>query len=199
MSSVLMPPHTFNYSNRALSGYALSVATQLPTIGWPLMSKLWLLVSKFPILLMPSRYVREILDSTSKSVEQIDIQPDGQWKAHGPVEEQQVKPEPQYDAYNLDDDDLVISEVNFSGGRDTSTPGEYRSTHTPANLVPQTGAPTPASGASREGSSMPRSGGNKRSHDVIDLTLSDDDDAEPLPPSKRQQFNRLGAGYPPFY
>lgn len=150
-------------------------------------------------LLMFSRYVRDILDRTSKSVEQVDIKPDGQWKAHGPVEEEEIKPEPRYDAYNLDDDDFVVSEVSPAGGRSTSTPGGYRSTHTPANLAPPTAAPTPGPEASREGSSMSRSGGNKRSHDVIDLTLSDDDDEEPQPPPKRQQFNRPGAGYPSFY
>lgn len=142
--------------------------------------------------------MRDILDSTSKSVEQVDIKPDGEWKAHKPVEEEEVKPEPRYDAYDLDDDDFVVSEVSPAGNRSTSTPGGYRSTHTPANLAPPTGAPTPGPEVSREGSSMSRSGGNKRSHDVIDLTLSDDDD-EPQPPPKRQQFNRPGAGYPSFY
>lgn len=146
---------------------------------------------------MFSRYVREILETTSKSVEQIDIQPDGRWKAHGPVEETEVKAEPQYDAYNLDDDDPVISEASFVGGRSTSTPVGQRSTHTNGNLAPPNGVPTPAPGASREGSSMSRSGGNKRNHDVIDLTLSDDEPDEP--PAKRHQFNRLGAGYPSYY
>lgn len=153
----------------------------------------------FAIMLTCSRYVRDILDKTSKSVEQVDIKPDGNWKAHGPVEEEELKPEPRYDAYNLDDDDFSISEVSHAGGRSTSTPGGYRSTHTPANFPPSTFAPTPGTEASREGSSMPRSGGNKRSHDVIDLTLSDDDDDDPQPPPKRQQFNRPGAGYPSYY
>lgn len=164
------------------------------------MSKSWLLISNVAFLLTPSRYVRDILDRTSKSVEQVDIKPDGHWKAHGPVEEEEVKPEPQFDAYNLDDDDdlAISSEVSFAGGRSTSAAGGHRSTYTPANLAPPTGAPTPGPAISREGSSMSRSGGNKRGHDVIDLTLSDDDD-EPQPPPKRQQFNRPSAGYPSFY
>lgn len=130
--------------------------------------------------------MRDILDRTSKSVEQVDIQPDGEWKAHGPVEDE-VKEEPQYDAFDLDDDDLVISEVSYVGNLSSTA-------------APTTGGPTPAPGASREGSSMPKPGGTKRAHEVIDLTLSDDDDEElPQPPTKRQQIHRPGSGLPSYF
>lgn len=139
-------------------------------------------------VLIHFRYVRDILDNTSKSVEQVDIQPNGEWKAHGHVEDE-VKPEPQHDAFDLlDDDDLLISDVSYAG----------RSTNTPNTLAPTTGAHTPAPGASRESSSMaPRSGGTKRSHEVIDLTLSDDDEP-PQPARKRQQYQHPGSRPPPF-
>lgn len=122
--------------------------------------------------------------NTSKSVDQVDIQPNGEWKAHRPVEDE-VDQEPQRDAYEVDDDDLV--ELGFVG----------RSNSTAHGVVPALGAPTPSSGASREGSSMPRSGGTKRSHaDVIDLTLSDDEET-PQPPHKRLQYSRpSGSAYP---
>ncbi|KAK2605311.1 hypothetical protein N8I77_008159 [Diaporthe amygdali] len=126
-------------------------------------------------------YVRDILDRTSRSVEQVDIEPNGQWKAHGSVEEE-VEPEPEHEALAIDDDDLVISEISYVGNRGTNTPN---------TLAPTTSTPTPVTAASREGSSMPRSGGNKRPHaEVIDLTLSDDEDA-PQPPRKKAQY---GAG-----
>lgn len=134
---------------------------------------------------MCPRYVRDILDSTSKSVEQVDIQPDGEWKAHGPVEEE-VKEEPQYDALDLDDDDLVISEVSYVENLSSTA-------------APTTGGPTPAPGTSREGSSMPRPGGTKRAHDVIDLTNSDDEEELPQPPNKRQQTHRTGSGPPSYF
>lgn len=131
-------------------------------------------------------YVKDILDNTSRSVEKVDIEPDGQWKAHGEVEDD-VKPEPQHEAYDLDDDDLV--EVNLVGNRGTNTPN---------TLAPTPNTPTPGAATSREGSSMPRSANNKRSHaEVIDLTLSDDDEP-PQPPSKRLQY-RTGSAYPPSY
>lgn len=123
--------------------------------------------------------------NTSKSVDQVDIQPNGEWKAHRPVEDE-VDQEPQRDAYEVDDDDLV--EVG-SAGRSNSSAFDV--------VGLGLGFPTPSSGASREGSSMPRPGGTKRSHaDVIDLTLSDDDDT-PQPPPKRQQYSRpSGSAYP---
>jgi E3 SUMO-protein ligase PIAS1 len=126
------------------------------------------------------RYVRDILDRTSQDVEQVDIEPNGQWKAHGSVE-QEEEPEPQHEALAIDDDDLVISEVSYVGNRGTNTPN---------TLAPTTSTPTPVTAASREGSSMPRSGGNKRGHEVIDLTLSEDEEP-PEPPRKKAQY---GAG-----
>ncbi|KAL1868464.1 E3 SUMO-protein ligase pli1 [Diaporthe australafricana] len=123
-------------------------------------------------------YVRDILDRTSRSVEQVDIEPNGQWKAHGSIEEE-LEPEPEHEAFAIDDDDLVISEISYVGNRGTNTPN---------TLAPTTSTPTPVTAASREGSSMPRSGGNKRSHaEVIDLTLSEDEEA-PQPPRKKMQY-----------
>ena len=149
------------------------------------MSKAESLVPTWRIPLTSRRYVKDILINTSQSVEKVDIEPEGQWKAHGEVEDV-VKPEFQHEAFDLDDDDLV--EVNFSGNRGTNTPN---------TLAPTPNTPTPGAAASRESSSMPRTGSNKRTHAVIDLTLSDDDEP-PQPPSKRLQY-RTGSAYPPSY
>lgn len=119
-------------------------------------------------------------------MDQVDIQPNGEWKVHG-SEEDEVKEEPKYDAFELEDDELaVISDVSFVGNRSTNTPN---------TLDRSTAVPTPAPGGSREGSSISRpSGGNKRSAEVIDLTLSDDDDESPQPAAKRHQFRHPGYG-----
>lgn len=118
-------------------------------------------------------------------MDQVDIQPNGEWQAHGPVEDS-AEPESQKDAFEVEDDDLV--EVGFVG----------RSNGSVYSAGPVMGVPTPSSGASREGSSMPRPGGTKRSHaEVIDLTLSDDDEA-PEPPQKRPQYSRPGGSTYPY-
>ncbi|KAK7737745.1 E3 SUMO-protein ligase pli1 [Cytospora paraplurivora] len=133
----------------------------------------------------PLSYVKDILDNTSRNVEKVDIEPDGQWKAHGEVEDV-IKPESQQEAFDVDDDDLV--EVDFVGNRGTNTPN---------TLAPTPNTPTPGAAASREGSSMPRTGHNKRPHaEVIDLTLSEDD--EPPRSAKRLQY-RTGSAYPPSF
>ena len=128
--------------------------------------------------------MKDILANTKPSVEQVDIEPSGEWKAHGIEEE--VKPEPRITPFAVDDDDLVISEVSFLGGD--------RSTTTPNRSAPFFGTPTTA--ASRESSAMPKSGSksNKRPiAEVIDLTLSDDDEpSEPAP--KRQHYGTNGYG-----
>lgn len=119
-------------------------------------------------------------------MDQVDIQPNGEWKAHRPVEDD-AEPKPQRDAFEVDDDDLV--EVGFVGHRN----------NTAHNVAPALGVPTPSSGASREGSSMPRSGGTKRSHtEFIDLTLSDDDDETSQPPQKRPHYDRPSAAAYPY-
>lgn len=133
------------------------------------------------------RYVRDILDNTSKSMDQVDIQPNGEWKVHG-AEEEAVQPEPQSEAFEIEDDGFaVISDISHVGNR---------STNTPPTLDRSTAVPTPAPGASREGSSISRpsaGGSNKRPAEVIDLTLSDDEDDD-RPAPKRQQFRHPGYG-----
>jgi len=108
----------------------------------------------------------------------VTIEPDGRWHSgQGEVERvvsKEVKPEASY--IDDDDDGLYISDVNFLDGG-------VRSLATPTRSAQTIG--TPNTGVSREGSSMPRaSSSNKRPiAEVIDLTLSDDD--EPPRPAKR--------------
>lgn len=121
-------------------------------------------------------------------MEQVSIQPNGEWQAHGQVEDE-VKAEPQLDALDLlDGDDFLVSDVSYVG----------RSTNTPNTLAPTTGAHTPAPGASsRESSSISRPGGTKRTHEVIDLTLSDDEEPDE-PVRKRQQYHHPSSRLPSF-
>lgn len=127
---------------------------------------------------MNPRYVRDILAKTSKSQDQVTIEPDGQWHATGVEEEEARGEEPSTNYVDDDDEALVLSDVSFLGGKGLGTPS--RSAHTVG---------TPNSGVSREGSTLPRAPSSKRPiAQVIDLTLSDDDDDVPPgpPPAKRQ-------------
>jgi E3 SUMO-protein ligase PIAS1 len=125
------------------------------------------------------RYARQILTETFESIEQVTIEPNGEWAVPGAKKEAT----PNHAASYLDDDDLVISEVSRTAGRST-----------PAVSMGSTASPhlaTPTSVASRDTSAAPRSSNKRLAPEVIDLTLSDDD--EPPRPVKRAN---TGTGYP---
>jgi len=137
-------------------------------------------------------YVKDILANTSKSQEQVTIEPGGRWHVLDTVnDDEETKSEDNDVGYVDDDDDaLIISDLSFLSGRSTATPSWQSHAFGTPNMSAQ-------QGASREGSSMPKSssGSNKRSiAQVIDLTLSDDDDEPPDPPPKRQNVG-VANGY----
>ncbi|GJC90527.1 E3 SUMO-protein ligase pli1 [Colletotrichum liriopes] len=130
----------------------------------------------------------DILANTSKSLDQVTIEPDGQWRVNSAQDESK----PTNGGSGLvddddDDDDWGIVEVNPVRSRNFETPNRsVASTATPTTTV-----------MSRESSTMPRgvaTTSGKRLHServTIDLTLSDDDEPA-APPPKRQQLQEPG-------
>lgn len=125
-----------------------------------------------------TRYAQEILAQTDESVEQVSIEPNGNWTVPGGKVAASAAT-PSQEASLVDDDDIVVSEVSKVGGGRASLSTPHLA--------------TPTSAASRDTSSAPRSS-NKRPVEVIDLTLSDDDDV-PARPVKRANY---GSGFPGF-
>lgn len=119
--------------------------------------------------------MQEILNKTSTSLEQITIDPKGGWEV-APSNRPQSTPDRRLPSV-LDVDDLVIADVSFGQGHDIATPSRAAAT-----------LGTPRTTTSRE-SSIPRAAGTKRSADVIDLTLSDDDEPPLRPPPKRTHLS----------
>jgi E3 SUMO-protein ligase PIAS1 len=110
--------------------------------------------------------VQEILDTVPRSTDQVTIKPDGQWS----TEDNQHSRSNGHDNDDYDSDDLVeVPDYRVTAIKNEAVP-------TPISL-----ARTPPL-SSREASSAPRTG-NKRTSEVIDLTLSDDDEP-PRPPKK---------------
>lgn len=126
--------------------------------------------------------MREILTSTADSVEQVTIDPYGKWSVPGAKSETRPL---QGRANYIDDDDLVIS--SFHTG---SLGGSSYGTATPSRTF---GAPvtTPNTGASQSSSAAPRPSAKRPAPEVIDLTLSDDEE-DPYPPTKRVNLNQNG-------
>ena len=126
-----------------------------------------------------NRYARQILAQTTDAVEQVTIEPNGEWAVPGAKKEATPNQEASY----LDDDDIVVSQVTKTAGRASTGPAQV------AASTPHLATPT--SVASRDTSAAPRSSKKRPAPEVIDLTLSDDDD-EPPRPVKRSNY---GGGY----
>lgn len=113
------------------------------------------------------QYVEEILNK-ARNTDQVTIQPSGEWST-----EKDVKPKHNHRHHDDDsEDDLVeISDYRVQAIKSEAAP-------TPTSI---TTPPLP----SREPSTAPRSG-QKRTAEVVDLTLSDDD--EPPRPTKKVAY-----------
>ncbi|CAI6085370.1 hypothetical protein V2G26_020627 [Clonostachys chloroleuca] len=127
-------------------------------------------------------YVRDILDNTSKSLETVTIEPNGRWTTKSTEPEQY---QPSGSAAFEDDDEVEISDITIIGGYETSKPAF------------STNVSTPASAHVGGSSGTPRGAGsisNKRpAAEVIDLTLSSDDE-EPVQRAPKRQ-NTSANGY----
>ncbi|GAM90852.1 hypothetical protein ANO11243_088980 [Dothideomycetidae sp. 11243] len=131
-------------------------------------------------------YVLDILNRTSKSVEQVTIEPEGNWKEISQNDDdQQGKSQPRasYDDDDSGDDLVEISDVRSGVSLHKDI------THSATSAMVQHMTP-PLS--SRE-ASVSQNGRNKRPSAVIDLTLSDED--EPPRPAKRPNLTNVTTSY----
>lgn len=122
--------------------------------------------------------MRNILSSTSRSVEQVTIEPDGRWSQHS----KGGSPDNNNTSFGSDDEDLIeIRDARVSALKIASTPVPFMSsTRTPPMSSREASAslvPTHAS-----------TSGKRPASQVIDLTLSDDDDDVPVSRPPKRQF-----------
>ncbi|KAF2733489.1 E3 SUMO-protein ligase PIAS1 [Polyplosphaeria fusca] len=123
------------------------------------------------------QYVQDILDSVPKSTDQVTIQPNGEWT----TSQKSDNRTPQRNGYSQsrdeesDDDIVEIPDYRVSAIKSEAV-------HTPLSMT----RTPPAPSASRDSSTAPRTG-SKRASEVIDLTLSDED--EPPRPAKKVAYS----------
>ncbi|EFX00288.1 sumo ligase [Grosmannia clavigera kw1407] len=122
-------------------------------------------------------YVKEILAKTPSDQDQVTIDPDGTWHAEKPKNGNAPSTPKEAATSLLDEDESIFpfsglsaSEVRESMGRAST-----------ASVV-----------AYRDATATPVHAGSKRQREVIDLTLSDDDEDAHLPPVKRQHIASSG-------
>lgn len=200
--SASMLLHSYNFKNRLLSGNVQSAIrlcnsstsqwTSKATYGMDTIQRLML-----------HRYVQEILAKTSSSVDQVNIEPNANWSPVGANNSRSNgRSNGAANSHDDDDDDSDEDLVEITKPKQpvmkveaSNVPFSF-SKLTPPNQPSMTPPVPPAA------SSGPRPG-QKRKSEVIDLTLSDDDE----PPAKKPHYStpnslpdygQLKNGYPSY-
>lgn len=155
--------------NRCFDGESfLQLQEQAPTWTCPICNK----IISFEALAV-DEYVQDILDKVSRSTDQVTVEPNGEWRNE--KEPQTASRQSNGSAYGYgayDDEDSEEELVEIPDYRISAIKSE--AVPTPQSLPSIRTPPAP----SREASSAPRTG-SKRTSEVIDLTLSDDDEPRP--------------------
>lgn len=145
------------------------------------------------------KYFEDILRSTSKSIEKVDIEPNGEWKVIKEEGEEEPngasnKPRASYDD-DFDDDLVDVTEAvnkpvngvkRESLARDLMSPGMPGSFsfNTPPLSSREASVAQSTSSAQRNPNKRPASA-------VIDLTIDSDEDDEPPRPAQRQRTSAM--------
>ncbi|KAK2731956.1 SUMO ligase siz1 [Myotisia sp. PD_48] len=147
----------------------LQLQEQAPTWSCPICNK----TTTYEALQI-DQYVDNILQSTPADVDQVSIEPDGSWSQPG----DEVPSLSQNDNGGMDDPDLIEIIDTKSLSLKREDPVALQINGTPIQ--------------SREASSIssaPRPSSKRNVSQVIDLTVSDDEESEPPRPAKRLQFS----------
>ena len=131
------------------------------------------------------RYVKDILKTVPKSVDQVTVQPNGKWDANA---KKAAALSSRSNGFSDDSDDDLV-EITKSG--DSVRMGTPQVFKTPAaSLAGRSREPSSSSTAARGAMN-----GKRTINAVIDLTSSGDEDEEPTaPPAKRANTNVNGFG-----
>ena len=155
----------------------LQLQEQAPTWTCPICNK----IVNFEHLQV-DQYVDDILKSTPRSVDQVTIEPDGKW-SH--TAGNKVNPRHTNDRAESSDDEDDLIEI-----QDLPRVPNIKREATGGHSILKT--PTAISREQSSSSGVPPSmDNNKRSSSaIVDLTLSSDEDDEPVRPTKRQLTHR---------
>ena len=157
-----------------------------------------------------TRYVKNILDTVPSSVDQVTIEPNGTW-SQGITESENVKgsarksnrygngygndSDADDDSDDDSDDDIVeIFDNRITAIKSENSTDNFNLARTPPLSSRETSTTTgsatrPPNHHSKPQPQPPSSTSKKRTHDVIDLTLSDSDTGTAPPPAKRPAYS----------
>jgi len=127
-------------------------------------------------------YVKDILKNTSRSVDQVTIEPDGRWSQHAKPERSSFS---NGASFGSDDDDLIEVTDSRVTALKNSTPIVLRTPPAPSSQEQSASSALPRSAASATSGKRPISA-------VIDLTSSGDEDEEPITRAPKRHFSGYG-------
>ncbi|KAJ8068425.1 hypothetical protein OCU04_003983 [Sclerotinia nivalis] len=145
-------------------------------------------------ILVVDEYVKNILQSTSKSVDQVTVEPEGQWKLYNRPDTISSRPGVASSDFSDDDDDLI--ELS-PGGRKASTPITRTGTGTSNSTGIQAQSTRDSLSAAPSNRSNPlasSTGAKRQISEVIDLCSSDDEEESPARPPPKKQFTSGSSG-----
>ncbi|KAL2067874.1 hypothetical protein VTL71DRAFT_15972 [Oculimacula yallundae] len=138
-------------------------------------------------------YVKSILKKTSRSIDQVIIQPDGKWDLNDKKKDNPQPSRPSNGVASDSDDDLV--EITKSG--DSVRMGTPRVTPAlPTNGTSSYQSREQSSSSVPTRDSLGSTSGKRTISAVIDLTSSGDEDDEPVVRQPKRQFTGNGFGAP---
>lgn len=132
--------------------------------------------------------MKNILNNTSRSVDQVTVQPDGKWDVNA---KKDIKSNHRPSGFSDESDDDLVEVTKSGDSIRMSTP---RNISTPLGSLP--GRPRDMSSSSSVPQMNGSVSGKRTIGAVIDLTSSGDEDEEPIAPTpKRANINGFGS-YP---
>jgi len=134
---------------------------------------------------LSARYVKDILKKTSRSVDQVTIQPDGKWELNTKKEQSST---PRLNGRASESDDDLIEITKSGDSFRMATPRAYK---TPLSQQPSVSREASTSSVPPRDSN---SSGKRPIAAVIDLTSSGDEDEEPVTRAPKRQFTSNGYG-----
>nr|POE65078.1 e3 sumo-protein ligase pli1 [Quercus suber] len=166
------------------AGMFLQMMAQAPTWSCPICNK----VISFESLCI-DKYFQDILDRTSRSIDKVNIEPNGEWTVI--KEEEEAMPNGSTGrpraAYDDDYDDEVIEVADVAGRRTSSTKPSLPLSNGVRAFAMNTPPLSSREASVAQSSTSHSLQRNKRPAEaVIDLTLDDSDEDQPPRPAKRQ-------------
>ena len=163
----------------------LQLQEQAPTWTCPICNKIVTFEN-----LQIDQYVDDILKSTPKSVDQVTIEPNGDWSQTSGTTITPRQNDGRAQSSDGEDDLIEIQDppqiANLK--REDIAEGNFLRA-----------SPITSREQSNSSGVVPSAGSNKRSSEaVVDLTLSSDEDEEPVRPAKRHLSHRPSTTLPPF-